>query len=107
MDSIIRGTNATIQIKIKEDVDFATITALELHIYQPAHPIVKTLEDLTLDAGAQTITYELSQSESLSLVSGRSVEISLIGVADGKRFECRPVITAKVENAQTDSVFSA
>ena len=32
MDSIIRGTNATIQIKIKEDLDFATITALELHI---------------------------------------------------------------------------
>lgn len=30
MDSIIRGTNATIQIKIKEDLDFATITALEL-----------------------------------------------------------------------------
>jgi len=47
MDSIIRGTNATIQIKIKEDLNFSTITALELHIYQPTHPIVKTLEDLT------------------------------------------------------------
>lgn len=34
MDSIIRGTNATVRIKIKEDLDFATITALELHIYQ-------------------------------------------------------------------------
>jgi len=56
MDSIIRGTNATIQLKIKEDLDFATITALELHIYQPTHPIVKTLEDLTLDAENQTVT---------------------------------------------------
>lgn len=106
MDSIIRGTNATIQIKIKEELDFSTITALELHIYQPTHPIVKTLEDLTLDAETQTVTYELSQSESLSLVSGRSAEISLIGVADGKRFETRPVITAKVENTRKNEVMT-
>ena len=104
MDSIIRGTNATIQIKIKEDLDFATITALELHIYQPIRPIVKTLEDLTLDVDAQTVTYELSQAESLSLVSGRNVEITLVGIADGKRFECRPVITAKVENTRKNEV---
>lgn len=68
MDSIIRGTNATIQIKIKEDLDFATITALELHIYQPTHPIVKTLEDLTLDADAQTVTYELTQAQIEALI---------------------------------------
>ena len=104
MDSIIRGTNATVQIKIKEDLDFATITALELHIYQPTHPIVKTLEDLTLDAETQTVTYELSQAESLSLVSGRSVEITLVGVADGKRFETRPVIKASVENPRKNEV---
>ena len=104
MDSIIRGTNATIQIKIKEDLDFATITALELHIYQPTHPIVKTLEDLTLDADTQTITYELSQAESLSLVSGRNVEITLVGIADGKRFETRPVIKASVENTRKNEV---
>ena len=104
MDSIIRGTNATIQIKIKEELDFATITALELNIYQPTHPIVKTLEDLTLDADAQTVTYELSQSESLSLVSGRSVEITLVGIADGKRFEARPVIKCAVENTRKNEV---
>jgi hypothetical protein len=106
MDSIIRGTNATIQIKIKEDLDFNSITALELHIYQPAHQIVKTLEDLTLDADVQTVTYELTQAESLSLVTGRNVEISLIGVADGKRFEARPVITAKVENTRKNEVMT-
>ena len=104
METIIRGTNATIQIKIKESLDFANITALELHIYQPTRPIVKTLEDLTLDADAQTVSYELSQAESLSLVAGRSAEISLIGVADGKRFEARPVITAKVENTRKNEV---
>lgn len=106
MDSIIRGTNATIQIKIKEEMYFSTITSLELHIYQPTHPIVKTLEDLTLDADAQTVTYELSQAESLSLVAGRNVEITLMGVADGKRFECRPVITAKVENTRKNEVMA-
>ena len=106
MDSIIRGTNATIQIKIKEDLDFATITALELHIYQPTHPIVKTLEDLTLDADAQTVTYKLSQSESLSLVANRNVEISLIGVADGNRFETRPVIKCAVENTRKNEVMA-
>lgn len=106
MDSIIRGTNATVQIKIKEDLDFNTITSLELHIYQPTHPIVKTLSDLTLDADAKTVTYELTQQESLSLVAGRSAEISLIGVADGKRFEARPVITAKVENTRKNEVMT-
>ena len=106
MDGIIRGTNATIQIKIKEDLDFATITALELHIYQPTHPIVKTLEDLTLDADAQTVTYELSQAESLSLVSGRNVEITLVGIADGKRFEIRPIIKCAVENTRKNEVMA-
>lgn len=106
MDSIIRGTNGTIQIRIKEELDFSTITALELHIYQPGHPIVKTLPYLTLDAENQTVTYEMSQAESLSLVAGRSAEISLIGVADGKRFEARPVITAKVENTQKNEVMA-
>lgn len=106
MDSIIRGTNAIIQIEIKEDLDFSTITAMELHIYQAAHPIVKTLQDLTLDASEQTVTYEMSQAESLSLVAGRSVEISLIGIADGKRFEARPVIIAKVENTRKNEVMT-
>ena len=106
MDSIIRGTNATIQIKIKEDLDFTTITALELHIYQPTHPIVKMLEDLTLDVDAQTVTYELSQAESLSLVAGRSVEITLIGIADGDRFETRPVIKCAVENTRKNEVIA-
>jgi hypothetical protein len=106
MDSIIRGTNATIQIKIKEDLDFATITALEFHIYQPAHPIVKTLDDLTLDAENQTVTYELSQAESLNLISGRNVEITLVGIADGKRFETRPVIKASVENTRKNEVMA-
>ncbi len=106
MDSIIRGTNATIQIKIKEDLDFSTITALELHIYQPTHPIVKTLQDLTLDADARTVSYELSQAESLSLVASRNTEITLIGVADGKRFEARPIITVKVENTRKNEVMA-
>lgn len=106
MDSIIRGTNATIQIKIKEELDFSTITALELHIYQPTHPIVKTLEDLTLDADAQTVTYELSQSESLSLIANRSVEITLVGIADGNRFETRPVIKCAVENTRKNEVMA-
>lgn len=106
MDSIIRGTNATIQIKIKEDLDFSTITTLELHIYQPTHQIVKTLEDLTLDAENQTVTYELSQEESLSLVTGRNVEITLVGIADGKRFETRPIIKASVENTRKNEVLS-
>ena len=104
MDTIIRGTNATIQIKIKEDLDFSTITALELHIYQPAHQIVKTLQDLILDASEQTVTYEMTQTESLSLTVHRSVEIALIGIAGGKRFEARPVITAKVENTRKNEV---
>ena len=106
MDSIIRGTNAALQIKIKEDLDFSTITALELHIYQPTHSIVKTLDDLTLDADAQTVSYELSQAESLSLVANRSVEITAIGMANGKRFETRPVITAKVENSRKNEVMT-
>lgn len=52
MDSIIRGTNAAIQIK--EDLDFATITTLELHLSADI-PDSKTLEGLTLDADTHTI----------------------------------------------------
>ena len=104
MDSIVRGTNATVQIKIKEDLDFATITALELHIYQYTGSIVKTLEDLTLDAENQTVTYELTQNESLNLIANNLLEITLIGIADNKRFETRPVIKAWVENTRKNEV---
>ena len=69
MDSIARGTNATVQIKIKEDLDFATITALELHIYQSTRSIVKTLEDLTLDAENQMRILVLYKSGRLNYVS--------------------------------------
>lgn len=106
MDSIIRGTNATVQIKIKEDLDFATITALELHIYQSTRSIVKTLEDLTLDAENQTVTYELTQSESLNLVANLLAEITLIGIAGGKRFETRPVIKVSVEKTHKNEVMA-
>lgn len=104
MDSIIRGTNAMVQIKIKEDLDFATITALELHIYQSTRSIVKTLEDLTLDAENQTVKYELTQSESLNLVANLLAEITLIGIAGGKRFETRPAIRVNVEKTHKNEV---
>lgn len=43
MDSIIRGTNATIRLTLKDNIDFSTITSLELYLDQPGSSIVKTL----------------------------------------------------------------
>ena len=34
MNSIIRGTNATIKLTLGEDVDFTAITSLELYLVQ-------------------------------------------------------------------------
>ena len=44
MDSIIRGTNATIQIKIKEDIDFSQLSSVEMCIYQVTKKNCQTAE---------------------------------------------------------------
>ena len=106
MDSIIRGTNATIQIKIKEDIDFSQVSSLEMCIYQAGKKIVKPQSDLILDADARTITYVTSQEESFSLTAGRNVEITAWGLLDGLAFETRPVVTSKVENSRRTEVIT-
>ncbi len=106
MDSIIRGTNATIRLTLKDDIDFSTITSLELYLDQMPSPIVKTLSDLDLDSENKTVTYKLSQEESLALKPNRSVRIYLIGVANGDRFETRPIVKATVEDTSKDEVMA-
>lgn len=106
MESIIRGTNATILMTIKDDLDFTTISALELYLYQSQNTIIKTLPDLILDSDTSTVSYELTQEESLSLCANRPVEITLIGIAGGKRFETRPVLNVRVENTRKNEVMS-
>lgn len=106
MDSIIRGTNATIQIKIKEDIDFSQLSSVEMCIYQATKKIVKPQSDLILDADARTITYVTSQEESFSLAPNRNVEITAWGLLAGQAFETRPVVTAKVENSRRTEVIT-
>ena len=106
MDSIIRGTNATIQIKIKEDIDLSQLSAVEMCIYQAGKKIVKPQNDLILDAEARTITYVTTQEESFSLAPNRNVEITAWGLLDGLAFETRPVVTAKVENSRRTEVIT-
>ena len=106
MDSIIRGTNATIQIKIKDEIDFSTITSLELYVDQPGNKMIFNKNLLDLDPENKTITYKLSQEESLSLNPNRSVKIYAIGVANGDRFETRPIIKVMVEPTSKDEVMA-
>lgn len=104
MNSIIRGTNATIQLEITDDVDFSLFSSLELYIRQAGNVIVKQQEDLILDAVNKTISYETTQEESLSLAPCRSVTIILMGLHDGKRFESRPIVKAYVEDTPKNEV---
>lgn len=106
MDSIIRGTNATIRLTLKDDIDFSTITSLELYLDQPGNNIIKNLSMLDLDHVNKTVTYKLTQEESLALKPNRSVKIYLIGVANGDRFETRPIIKAYIEDTSKDEVMT-
>lgn len=106
MDSIIRGTNATIQIKIKENIDFSQLSSLEMCIYQAPKKIVKPQSELIIDAEARTITYVTTQEESFSLDPNRNVEITSWGLLNGQAFETRPVVTAKVENSRRTEVIT-
>lgn len=106
MDSIIRGTNATIQLTLEDDIDFSQLSSVELCIYQATKKIVKPQSELILDADARTITYVTSQEESFSLTPNRHVEITAWGLLNGLAFETRPVITAKVENTRKNEVMA-
>ena len=106
MESIIRGTNALVQIKIKEDVNFAQLSGVELSIWQSGKQILKQQADLVFDTENNTISYELTQEESLSLVANRAAEITLWGMLGGKRFETRPVLTVNVENTRKNEVIA-
>ena len=106
MDSIIRGTNATIKLTLGEDVDFTTITSLELYLVQAGNTMVKTLNQLTLDPTNKSVSYKLSQEESLSLKPDRTVEIFLIGIVNGDRIETRPIVKANVEGTYKNEVMT-
>lgn len=106
MESIIRGTNALIQLKLKEDIDFSQLASVELCIFQAGNCIVKEQSDLYFDEYDKTISYELTQPESLSLVAGRDVEITAWGLINGKRFETRPILKAHVEATRKNEVIT-
>ena len=106
MDSIIRGTNATIQFEITDDIDFSKLSSLELYIRQAGNVIVKQQDDLILNAVSKTISYETTQEESLSFIPCRSVTIILVGLYDGKRFEARPIVKAYVEDTPKNEVLA-
>lgn len=106
MNSIIRGTNATIRLTLKDDTDFSTITSLELYLDQIGAPLIKGLDVLDLDPVNKTVTYKLSQEESLALKPNRNVKIYAIGIANGDRFETRPIIKAYVEDTSKNEVMA-
>lgn len=106
MDSIIRGTNATIRLILKSDIDFSTITALELYLDQLGNTMVFNLSSLDLDPDNKTVTYKLTQEESLALKPNRNVKIYAIGIANGDRFETRPIIKVYVEDTRKDEVMT-
>ena len=104
MNSIIRGTNATIRLTLGKEVDFTDITSLELYLVQAGNAIVKTLNQLTLDPTNKSVSYKLSQEESLSLKPDIVVKIFLIGIVNGDRFETRPIVEARVEGTYKNEV---
>ena len=104
MQTIIRGTNAAIRIRIKDDIDCAQLTDLQLHIYQRGKAIVKQMQDLDINTQEKTITYKLTQEESLSLWADRPAEITVIGLLDGDRIETRPVVAVNVEDTRQNEV---
>ena len=106
MDSIIRGTNATIKLTLGKEVDFTAITSLELYLVQAGNTIVKTLDQLTLDPTNKSVSYKLSQEESLSLKPDRTVSIFLIGIVNGDRIETRPIVKATVEDTYKNEVMT-
>lgn len=103
MDSIIRGTNAAIRIKITDDVDISEMTAAELHIFQCGREIVKHMQDLSIEAN--TVSYRMTQEETLKLMPGPA-EITLIGMLGEDRFETRPVVSVEVENTRKNEVMT-
>lgn len=104
MNSIIRGTNATIKLTLGEDVDFTAITSLELYLVQAGNTIVKTLNQLTLDPTNRSVSYKLSQEESLSLKPDIVAKIFLIGIVNGDRIETRPIVEVRVESTYKNEV---
>lgn len=104
MDSIIRGTNAAIRIKITDDVDISEMTAAELHIFQCGREIVKHMQDLSIEGN--TVSYRMTQEETLKLMPDRPAEITLIGMLGGDRFETRPVVTVDVESTRKNEVMT-
>ena len=106
MQTIIRGTNAAIRIHITDDIDCSKLSDVQLHIYQRGKAIVKEMQDLDINTQEKTITYKLTQEESLSLWADRPAEITVIGLLDGDRIETRPVVAVNVEDTRQNEVIA-
>jgi len=65
---IIRGTTPTITIKLKQELDFSTITQVWVYITQKkVVKIDKEVTDVTLDAENNQILAPLTQEDTLAL----------------------------------------
>ena len=102
MNTIIRGTNGMVRYKVKT-TDLSTVGSIEMHIAQGSKEIIKYRDDLTVDVSAGTISYELTQEESLSLVPYRTGEVSVLVMVNGKRGEL-PTIKFEVNPTRKNEV---
>lgn len=101
MVHIIRGTTPTITVKIKnEDIDLANVAQFWLYIYQTLQiKIDKTITDAVIDAEEKTVTFRLSQQNTLALSKGQGIiQIRLLMDDDS-------ALATYSENIEVDEVY--
>ncbi len=84
MNGILQGTTPSLTITIPEEISVSSITALELAFRQMASVTLLHLEDVRMDAEANTITYAFTEAQTLALSPSAPLMWQLrIETADG------------------------
>ena len=78
MDSILQGTTPTLTISIDPtDFSVSNIVALEFTFKQKNNITVHTLQDVTVDTTANTVSYTFTQAETLAFIPDVLLSVQL------------------------------
>lgn len=107
---MIRGETITTKItgfpvKVENIREMYVIFSYSSEYYNSSPTIMleKSLKDCTVDTEAQSISFQLTQAESLQLQVGNIQRSVIVVTTDGARFESRPSIL-KVFETKKDEV---
>lgn len=107
MLKILQGTTPKIVIAIDpSDLAVNDVTKLELAIQYDDTLIIKALEDVTVDTDENTITYALTEAETMAMTPAKNMRVQARFMLSGGDIVGTEVMPVRITNLMSEEMMS-